>query len=100
MTGSARGTLPVKMPPPAVLLPALGDLRQAREPGLGYDVFSDMKRIVAKCSEFDISVIVPVFEAAAVPPHGTMIAVECPACHVRHWMLAREMRVRNDQRAA
>jgi hypothetical protein len=59
-----------------------------------------MKRIVAKCSEFDISVIVPVFEAVVIPPHGAMIAVACPACHVRHWMLARNMPVRNDQRAA
>jgi hypothetical protein len=59
-----------------------------------------MKRIVAKCSVFDISVIVLVFEAAAIPSQGTMIAVACPACQARHLMLARDMRRRDDQRAA
>ncbi|HLH88869.1 MAG TPA: hypothetical protein VKX28_10440 [Xanthobacteraceae bacterium] len=78
---------------------------QPRRPGHGNpgrprDVLIRMNRIVAKCSEYDLSVIVPVFEAVAIPPHGAMIAVACPACRATHWMLARDMRRRNDQRAA
>jgi hypothetical protein len=59
-----------------------------------------MKRIVAECSVSDIFVILPVFEAFAIPPHGANVIVACPACHARHQMRARDMRRRDKQRAA
>jgi hypothetical protein len=71
-----------------------------REPGLRLNVQTGMKRVVAKCSVFDISVIVPLFEAVAIPPHGANIIIACPACHARHLMHVRDMRTRDNQRAA
>jgi hypothetical protein len=59
-----------------------------------------MKRVVAKCSVFDISIIVPQSEALVLPPHGADIIVACPACHVRHPMHVRDMQIRDNQCAA
>jgi cytochrome c553 len=84
----------------ALVVPASSHRSGGREPGRALDVQAGMKRVVAKCSAFDISVIVPVCEALAIPPHGANIIADCAACHARHRMQVCDMRMRDDQRAA